>query len=131
LPCSAAWISANEAALTALAEEAQIDVAPASRSDGRTCDVLVDGQDITWETRSRNVDANVSVVSAYRGVRSALTEQQRRIGLRGDVDDRHRCFAGRFEILPDATMNVPGGGEEIIVRGGSHEIPQEGEEPHD
>src|SRR5512147_2932802 len=54
-----------EAEITALAETMQIDVAPASRSDGRTCDVLVDGQDITWETRSRKVDANVSIVSAY------------------------------------------------------------------
>ena len=46
----------DETAVTALAEQAQIDVAPASRSDGRSCDVLVDGQDITWETRSRRVD---------------------------------------------------------------------------
>src|SRR5512144_2077057 len=40
----------DEAAVTALAEQAQIDVAPASKSDGRTCDVLVDQRDITWET---------------------------------------------------------------------------------
>ena len=116
----------DEAALTALAEEAQIDVAPASRSDGRTCDVLVNGQDITWETRSRNVDANVSVVSAYRGVRSALTEQQRRIGLRGDV-----VMVGRdigTVVLPDADLKIYLDAtpqerarrryEEIIVRGG-------------
>src|SRR5512134_2639278 len=41
----------DEAAVTALAENVPIEVAPASRSDGRTCDVLVEGQDITWETR--------------------------------------------------------------------------------
>jgi len=52
----------DEAAVSALAEETQIDVAPASQDDGRTCDVLVDGRDITWETRSRAVDANVSIV---------------------------------------------------------------------
>src|SRR3970040_1826071 len=75
----------DEAALTALAEKTQIDVAPASRSDGRACDVLVGGKDITWETRLPEVDANVSAVSAYRGVRSALSRQQRRIGLRGKV----------------------------------------------
>lgn len=116
----------DEAALTALAEEAQIDVAPASRSDGRTCDVLVNGQDITWETRSRNVDANVSPVSAYRGVRSALTEQQRRIGLRGDV-----VMVGRdigTVVLPDADLKIYLDAtpeerarrryEEILVRGG-------------
>src|SRR5512138_297297 len=62
----------DEAAVTALAEEAHIDVAPASKDDGRACDVLVDGRDITWETRSRKVDENVSIVAANPGVRKAL-----------------------------------------------------------
>ena len=75
----------DEAALTALAEKKQIDAAPASKSDGRACDVLVDGQDITWEIRLRKVESNVSRVSAYRGVRSALSQQQRRIGQRGRI----------------------------------------------
>src|SRR5512140_2534242 len=94
----------NEAAVTALAEEAHIDVAPASRSDGRTCDVLVDGKDITWETRTPQVEANVSPVSAYRGVRSALTRQQRRIGQRGQV-----VMVGRdigTVVLPDADLKI-------------------------
>ena len=75
----------DEAEVTALAEKTQIDVAPASKSDGRACDVLVDGQDITWEIRRRKVESNVSRVSAYRGVRSALSQQQRRIGQRGRI----------------------------------------------
>jgi cytidylate kinase len=93
-----------EAAVSALAEETQIDVAPASKSDGRTCDVLVDGRDITWETRSRAVDANVSIVSAYPRVRSALSRQQRRIGLRGKV-----VMVGRdigTVVLPDADLKI-------------------------
>ena len=83
------WLALNrgidvndEAAVTALAEETPIDVAPASVPDGRAGDVLVDGKDITWETRGRNVEANVSLISAYRGVRAALSQQQRRIGRR-------------------------------------------------
>ncbi len=94
----------DEAAVTALAEEAHIDVAPASKSDGRTCDVMVDGQDITWETRSPQVEASVSPVSAYRGVRSALTRQQRRIGQRGKV-----VMVGRdigTVVLPDADLKI-------------------------
>jgi cytidylate kinase len=94
----------DEAAVAALAEEAQIDVAPASQSDGRTCDVLVHGRDITWETRSPEVDANVSIVAAYRGVRSALTRQQRRIGQRGRV-----VMVGRdigTVVLPDADLKI-------------------------
>jgi cytidylate kinase len=70
-------------AVTALAETIDIDVRPPGVADGRAFDVLVDGRDVTWEIRRPEVDAEVSEVSAYPGVRRALTEQQRRIGLRG------------------------------------------------
>jgi cytidylate kinase len=94
----------DEAAVTKLAEEAQIDVAPASKPDGRICDVLIDGQDITWETRTRKVDENVSIVSAYAGVRRALSQQQRRIGQRG-----HIVMVGRdigTVVLPEADLKI-------------------------
>ena len=94
----------NERAVTALAEETSIDVAPASKEDGRSCDVLVEGKDITWETRLPEVDANVSVVSAYPGVRDALSRQQRRIGQRGRV-----VMVGRdigTVVLPEADLKI-------------------------
>jgi cytidylate kinase len=94
----------DEAAVTRLAEETPIDVAPASRSDGRACDVLVAGQDITWETRRPEVDANVSVVSAYAGVRREMSQQQRRIGQRGRV-----VMVGRdigTVVLPEADLKI-------------------------
>jgi len=117
----------NESAITALAEKTHIDVAPASKSDGRACDVIVAGRDITWQTRLPNVEANVSVVSAYRGVRAALSEQQRRIGKRGQI-----VMVGRdigTVVLPDADLKVYLDAsaeerakrryDEIIARGGS------------
>jgi cytidylate kinase len=91
-------------AISSLAETAQIDVLPASISDGRDSDVLIDGVDITWDIRKPEVDANVSIVSAYPGVRSALTTQQRRIGERGRV-----VMVGRdigTVVLPDADLKV-------------------------
>ena len=94
----------DEAAVTRLTEETPIEVAPASKSDGRACDVLVEGKDITWETRLPNVEANVSLVSAYRGVRSALSHQQRRIGLRGKI-----VMVGRdigTVVLPEADLKI-------------------------
>ncbi|HSG42667.1 MAG TPA: (d)CMP kinase [Anaerolineales bacterium] len=94
----------DEEKVTALAEESPIDVAPASKSDGRACDVLVAGKDITWETRLPDVDANVSVVSAYAGVRKALSRQQRRIGQRGRV-----VMVGRdigTVVLPEADLKI-------------------------
>lgn len=94
----------DEAEVTNLAETTQIDVAPASKSDGRACDVLIAGKDITWETRLPEVDANVSIVSAYRGVRAALSKQQRRIGQRGNV-----VMVGRdigTVVLPEADLKI-------------------------
>jgi cytidylate kinase len=75
----------DEGAITELAEKINIDIRPASKEDGRNYDVWVNGVDITWEIRRPEVEANVSMVSAYPGVRSAMTNQQRRIGLRGNV----------------------------------------------
>ena len=94
----------DEAAVTALAENVPIDVAPASIPDGRACDVLVEGKDITWQTRQPEVEMNVSAVSAYRGVRAALSQQQRRIGQRGKI-----VMVGRdigTVVLPEADLKI-------------------------
>ena len=94
----------DETAITTLAETVSIDVLPPSKADGRACDVIVEGQDITWETRLPEVDANVSVVSAYAGVRNALSAQQRRIGQRGKI-----VMVGRdigTVVLPKADLKI-------------------------
>lgn len=105
------WLALNrgidvndEAAVTRLAENVPIEVTAPSLEDGRACDVVVDGHDITWEIRKPEVDANVSMVSAYAGVRQALTLQQRRIGMRGRV-----VMVGRdigTVVLPEADLKI-------------------------
>jgi len=94
----------DEARITALAEQTQIDVMPASKNDGRACDIVIGEIDITWETRLPEVDANVSAVSAYRGVRAALSQQQRRIGQQGQI-----VMVGRdigTVVLPEANLKI-------------------------
>jgi len=94
----------DEAEITELAQKAQIDIRPPSKNDGRSCDVVIGEKDVTWEMRGGDVDSNVSVVSAYAGVRKALSEQQRRIGLRGRV-----VMVGRdigTVVLPEADLKV-------------------------
>lgn len=94
----------DEDAVVRLAEQTPIDVSAPSLEDGRPCDVIVEGRDITWEIRKPEVEANVSAVSAYAGVRKALTVQQRRIGLRGKV-----VMVGRdigTVVLPDADLKI-------------------------
>lgn len=94
----------DEAAVTALAESLPIDVRPPSINDGRAYDVQVSGEDVTWDIRRPDVEANVSDVSAYPGVRRALTAQQRRIGLRG-----HVVMVGRdigTVVVPEAALKI-------------------------
>jgi len=94
----------DESAITELAQKAQIDIRPPSKADGRACDVVIAGKDVTWDIRDGAVDENVSVVSAYAGVRQALSEQQRRIGLRGKV-----VMVGRdigTVVLPEADLKI-------------------------
>ncbi len=94
----------DEAAITALAEELEIDVTRPTVSDGRQYTVFADGQDVTWQIRRPEVDANVSIVSAYPGVREALTHKQREIGRRGQV-----VMVGRdigTVVMPDADLKI-------------------------
>ena len=94
----------DEGAMEELAHNVHIDLRPASNRDGRLYDVWLDGVDCTWELRAATVDTNVSQVSAYAGVRAALTEQQRRIARRGGV-----VMAGRdigTVVLPNADLKI-------------------------
>jgi len=94
----------DEPAITVLAEITDIDVLPPSVTDGRNCDILADGQDVTWQIRLPEVDSIVSLVSSYAGVRKALSTQQRRIGLRGRV-----VMVGRdigTVVLPEADFKI-------------------------
>lgn len=94
----------DEAAVSAEANVVRIDVNPPSVSDGRQYDVILDGADVTWQIRSREVEGQVSPVSTYAGVRKAMTEQQRRIGLQGRV-----VMVGRdigTVVLPEAPVKV-------------------------
>ena len=105
------WIALNhdmdlhdEAAISQMAETAEIDIRPPSKNDGRACDIVLADKDITWDVRSGDVEASVSLVAAYAGVRTALSGQQRRIGLRGKV-----VMVGRdigTVVLPEADLKV-------------------------
>lgn len=94
----------DEAAVTALAEQLTIEMIPPTVDDGRQYTVMADGQDVTWEIRHPEVVRSVSSVSAYPGVRAALTGQQRRIGHRGQL-----VMVGRdigTVVLPDADLKI-------------------------
>lgn len=94
----------DELTVTALAKGLDIDVLSPTAEDGRQYTVLVDGQDATWAIREAAVDASVSKVSAYPGVRAAMVLQQRRIASRGCI-----VMVGRdigTVVLPDADLKI-------------------------
>jgi len=94
----------DEAAVTALARQLHIDITPPTADDGRQYTVLADGEDVTWAIRTPEVDAHVSVVSAYSGVRWAMVAQQRRI-----AQGRRVVMVGRdigSVVLPDADLKL-------------------------
>lgn len=94
----------DEKAVTSLAETIRIDVTRPSVENGRSYDVRLNGEDVTKEIHHPGIDEYVSKISAYPGVRKALTVQQRRIGLRGEV-----VMVGRdigTVVLPEADLKV-------------------------
>lgn len=104
----------DAAAVTALARRAHIDILPPTVADGRDSTILAGlgapeagGSalaDITWGTRDKAVENNVSLVAAVPAVRAVLTQQMRRVGLRGRV-----VMVGRdvgTVILPEAELKI-------------------------
>lgn len=94
----------DEQGVSNLVNAIRIDVQPPSVEDDRMYDVILDDEDVTWAIRQPEVDANVSVVSAYPGVRAALTGLQRQVGQRGSV-----VMVGRdigTIVFPEAGLKI-------------------------
>jgi cytidylate kinase len=92
------------AAVTALAQQIKIEVTPPHVNDARQYTVWLDEQDVTWLLRQPDVDANVSIPSAYADVRREMVKQQRRIAERRNV-----VMVGRdigTVVLPDADLKI-------------------------
>lgn len=95
---------ADEFAVTKLADQIEIDILPASNQDGRQFDVMINGEDHTWDIRTAAVNAVVSEVSVYPGVRKAMTIQQRRIAEKGKIVMLGRDIG--TVVLPNAELKI-------------------------
>jgi len=94
----------DEGAVSQLAEAVHIEVLPPDKDDGRQYTVRLDGEDVTWDIRRADVDAAVSVVSAFPQVRQAMVAQQRRVASANDV-----VMVGRdigTVVMPDADLKI-------------------------
>jgi len=95
----------DETAVTTLSTTLHLDVqSAAGHEDGRHYTALLNGQDITWNLRTPEVEANVSLVSSYVGVRQEMVKRQREFGLRGNI-----VMVGRdigTVVMPDAPLKL-------------------------
>lgn len=94
----------DETQVTTLAQRLRIEVLPPTAEDGRQYTVLADGVDVTWAIRAPEVNAAVSIVSAYAGVREEMVRRQRLVASAGRV-----VMVGRdigTVVLPDAGLKV-------------------------
>lgn len=66
--------------------------------------VLLDGEDVTAQIRTPEVDRNVSVVSAVPAVRALMVERQRALAGEGDVVAEGRDIG--TVVFPDAEVKV-------------------------
>ncbi|MGH2535812.1 MAG: (d)CMP kinase [Candidatus Promineifilaceae bacterium] len=95
----------DEATVVRMTEALSLEFLPSNGdNDGRLSTVLLDGHDVTWELRQPIIDQNVSLISAYPGVRSDLVQRQRAIASRGNV-----VMVGRdigTIVLPEADLKL-------------------------
>lgn len=92
------------AAVSALAESLKIEVRPGHPDSPQRSVVLANGQEVTEQIYTPQVDAHVSRVSAYPRVRAALIAQQRRIAAPGSI-----VMVGRdigTVVLPEADLKI-------------------------
>ncbi|HLZ55520.1 MAG TPA: (d)CMP kinase [Ktedonosporobacter sp.] len=94
----------DEAALTRLAQGAEIVISQPEVEDGRQYTVTVHGQDVTWAIRSSEVTRAVSPIASHPGVRAVMREQQHKMASGGHVVMVGRDI-GRV-VLPEAELKI-------------------------
>lgn len=80
----------------------KVSIAFGASDEGQT--VILDGEDVTKEIRTAEVDRNVSAVAAVAEVRRAMVELQREIGKTGDVVAEGRDIG--TVVFPEAEVKV-------------------------
>ena len=100
LSCLTAGLSLTESAATQMAQGIKISF---RYEDGRN-QVYLNDHEVTDAIRSLEVSRNVSQVSAYGGVRTAMVAQQRKMGKNGGIVMDGRDIG--TTVLPDANEKI-------------------------
>lgn len=87
-----------------LAEQLDLRILPPTVTDGRQNTILLDGEAVTLQMRSPEVDLNVSIAARPVEIRSIMRARQREITLKGNT-----VVIGRdagTHILPEALLKI-------------------------
>ncbi len=75
-----------------------------SEKDGRLSTVLLNGEDVSWQIRTREVSSASSKVAVHPAVRQFLVEQQQAIATGTDVVMEGRDIT--YRVLPNAQLKI-------------------------
>ena len=92
----------EESKVTTLAQQSKIEVTSSDNAGGPR--ISVDGEDVTEELRTREVEHGVSLVSRFAGVRQAMVARQQELARQGKI-----IMAGRdigTVVLPNADLKI-------------------------
>lgn len=90
----------NEGGVCGIASKVKIEIIPGGNEDK----LLLDGQDVTWKIREPKVDAGVSLVSSYKGVREEMVKIQREFARERDVVAEGRDIG--TVVFPKADLKI-------------------------
>ena len=88
----------NEKEVTKVAEEIDISFGPYSEDEG--IHIYLNGENVSKDIRTCEVDKNVSTIARYNGVRQSMVKMQRKIAFDGKIIMDGRDIGSR--VLPDA-----------------------------
>lgn len=90
----------NEDEVGRVAASIELEIIPDPGGDR----VMLDGRDATAAIRKPKIDANVSLVSAYKSVRERMVDLQRKFAQRGNVVAEGRDIG--TVVFPDADLKI-------------------------
>lgn len=84
--------------------EIGLSVPSENEKDGRFITAKLNGEDVSWEIRSKEVDVNVPKVAALAKVREELVKKQQEIAAKNNVVMEGRDIT--YRVLPKAQLKI-------------------------
>ncbi|MFC1654002.1 (d)CMP kinase [Patescibacteria group bacterium] len=96
----------DERVLVEIASKASIEMKNPSKNDmdGRLVTVLLDGEDVSWQIRTKEVSANTPLVASLPKIREVLVKNQQEIASMQNVVMEGRDIT--YKVLPSAQLKI-------------------------